>query len=643
MLNPTDDQTRETQLIEVALQHAFPEGESRAFARHAYYYLQGLDDRLRHDWSDLVFDEGQISLAVKRLITVYDERDITALGGPSPSSHSIEGLDEQRAFLMLFAAAHLRRYMIDYMAEVSVLVLHGGLVAARWAHSREVEASLLTNLAEWFLVRGDSPRAFEYASAGHAAALALPSPDSLATAGSLVVLSRVLLLRGHLRESLDCLNQALSQTDAIQAPAIRDDIMMQIAMVHRLLGDQNKALAIYEELEKRQRTGSEWIDNRVKFLSNYGTCLFHAGNRERAVQMMRDALALAQAKGVRTAVPTILSSIAAMDGGEEPSTDSVGILRTARDLAKDIHDPRIMAGVLHNMTMLGEDLDQTISLLDQSLSLFRSMGDSRGEASQLVARALFSSTRGVERWAEVVSCLEAAVRIMEGHAIEQTREGLSREGVRRLLSQATVIAMSLPLDLSRRSRNLADRFVTTKGWDERRELIDANPDVTGAEVRLALDFDIWIQIIQREWDLAAALKIPRDFLAFCARNGTEAAFAQVTAEPLIEFASRTISAMTDGLVDRASLFSLLSKVRSLPGVSQGFVHLANSMMTLLSGERPARIQGPATQPYDLCWLFVVEELSRYDAREAERRTGTDATASDGAMHPGTRPAFPLDL
>jgi tetratricopeptide (TPR) repeat protein len=207
------------------------------------------------------------------------------------------------------------------------------------------------------------------------AALALGTPDAAATHEGI----------GDLRTLIGDYAGALESYAAATAfgeNATQAVVEHKAGEVHQRRGEWDRAEARFTAALDAARPDAPGL--RARILADLALTMHHTGRRERATELVGEALALAEAAGDRRAeaqAHNILGVIARSTGDVDTALDH---LRRSLDLARELGDGPAEAAALNNLALVERDSSafaRAIELTGQALALCSVYGDRHREAA----------------------------------------------------------------------------------------------------------------------------------------------------------------------------------------------------------------------------------------------------------------------
>ena len=288
-----------------------------------------------------------------------------------------------------FSHQKLRARVYEQTGMARRRLLHGR-VAAALSGRRQVEDNSAL-VAHHLRLAGDHAGAAKYhrfaaehAASLHAHADALEQLEAALALGDPGV-PGIQEQMGDLRTLLGDYGGALASYESAAAqcePVALARIEHKLGGVHHRRGDWERAEARF--LAALDSASGDERGLRARILADLGLTLHHAGKRERAATLAREALVLAEAAADRRAQAQAHNMLGVLARNEGELQLALDQLERSLELARELDDAPAQAATLNNLALVKRDageLPAALELTEKALALCAGYGDRHREAA----------------------------------------------------------------------------------------------------------------------------------------------------------------------------------------------------------------------------------------------------------------------
>jgi predicted ATPase/Flp pilus assembly protein TadD len=205
---------------------------------------------------------------------------------------------------------------------------------------------------------------------------------------TLNLLSYIAMMQGEYAQSVAYAEEAITY-----APQSRQEHMTwymsrgNLGYAEFLRGNQQQALAIYEDIVKRLHEADDYSPNGMGYmLNNLGEILRTLGRFEEANKLFQESYEIFEANNIKRGMAFTLNNIGGIRIAEEDNAAAQPYYQRAYELNKEIGDQN---GIAHSLSALGNNelylgnIKEAKAYYEKSLRIRRRMGERRGIADSL--------------------------------------------------------------------------------------------------------------------------------------------------------------------------------------------------------------------------------------------------------------------
>jgi CHAT domain-containing protein/tetratricopeptide (TPR) repeat protein len=296
------------------------------------------------------------------------------------------------------------------------------LVLSREVGDRAKEAASLGNIALAYDTAGEKQKALDYYSQSLALTRSVGDPRKEAE-----LLSNI----GAFYNSIDDNEKALEYFDQA-LPLLRSTgdrsgeatTLNNIGAVYDRISEGKKALEYYDQSLILIRAIGERRTEAV-LLDNIGAVYESLDDHKRALEYHNQSVTIAREVGDKATLATALRNVGLAWRSLGDNAQAIVQLNAALENAKAVGNPRLVGSALNNLGetwLLSGDKHKALDYYNQSLPLWRSAGDSTGEAGTFYGLA--RAERDLGNLSQSRSHIEAALGIVESLRVRYRRQEL---------------------------------------------------------------------------------------------------------------------------------------------------------------------------------------------------------------------------
>lgn len=327
------------------------------------------------------------------------------------------------------------------------------LVLSREVGDRAKEAASLGNIALSYDTAGEKQKGLDYYSQSLALTRSIGDPRKEAE-----LLSNI----GALYNSIDDNEQALEYFDQA-LPLLRSagdrsgeaTTLNNIGAVYERIGEGQRSLEYYDQSLTIIRAIGERRTEAV-LLDNIGAVYESLDDHKRALDYHNQSVTIAKEVGDKATLATALRNLGLAWRSLGDNAQAIVQLNAALENAKAVGNPRLVGSALNNLGetyLLSGDKRKALDYYNQSLPLWRSAGDSTGEAGTLYGLA--RADRDLGNLSESRAHIEAALGIVESVRVRYKRQEL-RTSYFASVQKYYDFYIDLLMHLNRRQRSNGD-------------------------------------------------------------------------------------------------------------------------------------------------------------------------------------------
>jgi CHAT domain-containing protein/uncharacterized protein HemY len=210
--------------------------------------------------------------------------------------------------------------------------------------------------------------------------------DPFVEAQNAVQQGRNLYKDGKYPESLEQYERALERFRAASNLQGEADVISDIAIVYRKLGDLDQSLALQQRAAKIYEDIGD-IRGQARALRRIGVLYHHRGKLFQAIAAQEEALELMNKANDQEGIATVFTNLGTIYGDLGRFQDARSDFERALQIYTQLQNQE---GVSYTLGDLGQlflylgDSQQALQYLDQSLAIKRTLSDTRGEANTLL-------------------------------------------------------------------------------------------------------------------------------------------------------------------------------------------------------------------------------------------------------------------
>jgi CHAT domain-containing protein/Tfp pilus assembly protein PilF len=336
------------------------------------------------------------------------------------------------------------------------------LQIAKAVGDRSGESTILNGTGNLYFSQGDTLKALDYYN--KSLVLSREVGDRAKEAASLGNIALAYDTAGEKQKGLDYYSQSLALTRSVGDPRKEAELLSNIGALYNSIDDNEKALEYFDQALPLLRSAGD-RSGEATTLNNIGAVYDRIGEGQKALEYYDQSLTLLRAIGERRTEAVLLDNIGAVyeslddhkkaldyhnqsvtiakEVGDKATLATalrnVGLawrslgdnaqaivqLNSALENAKAVGNPRLVGSALNNLGetyLLSGDKRKGLDYYNQSLPLWRSAGDSTGEAGTLYGLA--RAERDLGNLSESRAHIEAALGIVESVRVRYKRQEL---------------------------------------------------------------------------------------------------------------------------------------------------------------------------------------------------------------------------
>ncbi len=336
------------------------------------------------------------------------------------------------------------------------------LQIAKALGDRSGESTILNGLGNLYFTQGDNLKALDYYT--KSLGLSRGVGDRAKEAASLGNIALSYDTAGEKQKALDYYSQSLALTRSVGDPRKEAELLSNIGALYNSIDDNEKALEYFDQALPLLRSAGD-RSGEATTLNNIGAVYDRIGEGQKALEYYDRSLTLIRAIGERRTEAVLLDNIGAVyeslddhkkaleyhsqavtiakEVGDKATLATalrnVGLawrslgdnaqaiiqLNAALENAKAVGNPRLVGSALNNLGetyLLSGDKRKALDYYNQSLPLWRSAGDSTGEAGTLYGLA--RAERDLGNLSQSRAHIEAALAIVESLRVRYRRQEL---------------------------------------------------------------------------------------------------------------------------------------------------------------------------------------------------------------------------
>jgi CHAT domain-containing protein/Tfp pilus assembly protein PilF len=336
------------------------------------------------------------------------------------------------------------------------------LEIAKAIGDRSGESTILNGMGNLYFTEGDTLKALDYYN--KSLALTREVGDRAKEAATLGNLGLAYDTVGEKQKSLDYYSQSLELTRKVGDPRKEAELLSNIGALYNSIDDNEKALEYFDQALPLLRSAGD-RSGEATTLNNIGAVLDRIGEGQKALEYYAMSLTLIRAIGERRTEAVLLDNIGAVyealddhkkaleyhnqsvaiarDVGDKATlatalrnaglawrslndnAQAIAQLNEALENAKAVGNPRLIGSAFNSLgetCLLSGDKQKALDYYNQSLPLWRSAGDSTGEAGTLYGLA--RSERDLGNLSRSRANIEEALGIVESLRVRYKRQEL---------------------------------------------------------------------------------------------------------------------------------------------------------------------------------------------------------------------------
>jgi CHAT domain-containing protein/tetratricopeptide (TPR) repeat protein len=336
------------------------------------------------------------------------------------------------------------------------------LQIAKALGDRSGESTVLNGLGNLYFTQGDNLRALGYYN--KSLALSRGVGDRAKEAASLGNIALACDTAGEKQKALDYYSQSLALTRSVGDPRKEAELLSNIGALYNSIDDNEKALeyfdralpllrsagdrsgeattlnnigAVYDRIGEGQKA-LEYYDRSLTvvraigerrteavLLDNIGAVYESLDDHKRALEYHSQSVTIAKEVGDKATLATALRNVGLAWRSLGDNVQAIVQLNAALENAKAVGNPRLVGSALNNLGetfLLSGDKHKALEYYNQSLPLWRSAGDSTGEAGTLYGLA--RAERDLGHLSQSRAHIEAALAIVESLRVRYRRQEL---------------------------------------------------------------------------------------------------------------------------------------------------------------------------------------------------------------------------